>query len=76
MIARVNPPGGGEFPGEGRVDISGGGTKYRLYRTIQDGRDIWYVVDETPYLPGNKRRDTATPLTRECLEEILMDLMS
>jgi len=68
VIARINPPEGGEFPGEGRVDITAEGRKYHLYRTIQDGRDVWYVVDED--------RRTTTPLTRERLEEILMDLMS
>jgi hypothetical protein len=76
VIARINPPGGGELPGEGLVDISSGGTKYHLYRTIQDGKDVWYVVDEERYRPGRKQRDPDMPFTRERLQEILMDLMS
>ncbi len=76
VIARINPPDGGELPGEGRVDITRGGSKYHLYRTIQDGEDVWYVVDEEQYRPGRKRRDPDTPFTRERLQEILMDLMS
>jgi hypothetical protein len=68
VIAHINPPGGGEFRGEGRVDITDGARKYYLYRTIQDGTDVWYVVDE--------RRHEVTPLTRERFQEIVIDLMS
>jgi hypothetical protein len=76
VIARINPPGGGEFPGEGLVDITSGGRKYHLYRTVQDGTDVWYVVEEKQYPLRDRSRDTTTPLTREILQEILMDLMS
>ena len=76
VIARIHPPGGGEFPGAGLVDITSGGTKHRLYRTIQDGTDVWYIVVDTWRPLESKRRDTAIPLTKESFEEILMDLMS
>jgi hypothetical protein len=68
VIGSVNPPGGGEFRASGRVDIGNGVQKYVLYRTIQDGKDVWYAVDEDRY--------AVTPFTRERLQEILMDLMS
>ena len=68
VIARVNPPEGGEFRGAGCVDVTDGTRKYRLYRTIQDQGDVWYVVDED--------RRPATQLSKKRLEEILMDLMS
>jgi hypothetical protein len=68
VIARINPPAGGEFRGAGRVDVTSGARSYRLYRTIQDGSDVWYVVDED--------RHEVSLLSRERLEEILMDLMS
>ncbi len=77
VIARIHLPDGGELPGEGLVDMSGGGSRYHLYRTIQDGKDMWYVVDEKrPVLPARKQRDVDTPLTRELFEEILIDLMA
>ncbi len=68
VIARINPPGGGEYRGAGRVDVTDGARKYHLYRTIQDEVDVWYVVDED--------RHAVTPLTKKRLQEILMDLMS
>jgi hypothetical protein len=68
VIARINPPEGGEFRGAGRVDVTDGARKYHLYRTIQDQGDVWYVVDE------DRRR--ATPLSKKRLQEILMDLMT
>ncbi|MHB1558126.1 MAG: hypothetical protein ACYC61_11740 [Isosphaeraceae bacterium] len=76
VIARLNPPGGGELRAEGRVDITSGTTKYHLYRTIQDGEDAWYVVHEEQFRPGGKHPRPDTLLTRERLQEILMDLMS
>jgi hypothetical protein len=68
VIGYVNLPGGGEIRAAGRVDIKGGAQKYVLYRTFQDGKDVWYAVDEERY--------AATPFTKERLQEILMDLMS
>jgi hypothetical protein len=68
VIGYVNLPGGGEFRASGRVDITDGIHKYVLYRTIQDGQDVWYAVDEDRY--------AVTPFTRERLQKILMDLMS
>jgi hypothetical protein len=76
VIARIKLPDGGELPGEGLVDITGGGTKYHLYRTIQDGKDVWYVVDEKRHPSASRQRDVDMPLTRERFQEILMDLMS
>lgn len=76
VIARIRPPEGGELPGEGLVDLTSGGTEYHLYRTIQDGRDVWYVVDERQYLPARRQPEPDRPLTREVFQEILMDLMS
>jgi hypothetical protein len=76
VIARIHPLGGGEYPGAGLVDITDGGTKHRLYRTIQDGTDVWYIVVDSWRPLESKRQDTAIPLTKESFEEILMDLMS
>jgi hypothetical protein len=76
VVARINPAGGGEFPGEGRVDMTGGGRKYHLYRTIQDGEDRWYIVDDGRHPFADKAREPDLPLTREHLQQILMDLMS
>ena len=68
VIGYVNPPGGGEIRASGRVDLKSSAQKYVLYRTIQDGKDVWYAVDEGRY--------AVTPFTKERLQEILMDLMS
>ncbi len=76
VIARIHPPGGGEYPGAGLVEITGGGMKHRLYRTVHDGTDVWYIIVDTwRPLEGNQR-DTAIPLTKESFERILIDLMS
>jgi hypothetical protein len=75
-IARIHLPGGGELPGEGQVDITSGRARYLLFRTIQDGEDVWYVVGENRYVPAYQRRNADTLFTRERLQEILMDLMS
>jgi hypothetical protein len=44
-----------------------GGRTYTLYRIIQDGQDVWYVMDE---------RGSVTVFNKERFQEILMDLMS
>src|SRR5262249_40177070 len=43
VVGRVNPNGAPELRPEGRVDIRTSSEKYILYRTIQDGKDRWYV---------------------------------
>jgi hypothetical protein len=68
VVGYVNLPGGGEIRASGRVDIGNGVHEYVVYRTIQDGKDVWYAVDEDRY--------SVTPFTKERLHEILMDLMS
>ncbi|SRR5579883_203308 len=68
VVGSVTPPSGGEFRAAGRVDLKCGVRKYVLYRTIQDGQDVWYAVDDERY--------GVTPFTKERLQEILMDLMS
>jgi hypothetical protein len=68
VIGYVDLPGGGESKAVGRVDIKGGARKYVVYRTIQDGQDVWYAVDDERY--------KVTLLAKERLQEILMDLMS
>ena len=60
-------PGGTEHRGAGRVDLTNGTRKYMLYRTVQDGEDVWYVVDE---------QSQTSLLTKERFLEIVMDLMS
>jgi hypothetical protein len=52
---------------EGRVDISDGVRKYILYRTLKDGQENWYALDE---------RFEASPFDRGRLEAILVDLLS
>ena len=52
---------------EGRVDITDGIRKYILYRTLKDGQEKWYALDE---------HFKAEPLNREQLEKILQDLLS
>ena len=56
-----------EHRGMGRVDLTNGVRRYGLYRTIQGGEDVWYVVDE---------RSEISLLTRDRLFEMVMDLMS
>jgi hypothetical protein len=67
VVGHVSPGGGPGLRAAGRVDITDGTRKFPLYRTVQDGQDHWYVVDE---------RLSVTPLTRDRLQEIIMDLMS
>jgi hypothetical protein len=54
---------------EGRVDLKDGLRlkKYMLYRAIEDGRDVWYAVDE---------KFRADLLDKDRLEAILQDLLS
>ncbi|HWE40302.1 MAG TPA: hypothetical protein VG406_27365 [Isosphaeraceae bacterium] len=52
---------------EGLVYVTDGSRKYPLIRTVQDGRDVWYVAGE---------EGVAERLTSHLFEKILMDLMS
>lgn len=77
VIGHVRLPGGGEISAEGLADITGGGTRYHLYRTIQDGQDRWYVVEERrPDSLASRPLEPDTPLTRERFQAILMELMA
>jgi len=67
VVGSIGPRGDSGLRAAGRVDITDGTRKYALYRSIQEGQDVWYVVDE---------RASVTPLTRDRLQEIIMDLMS
>jgi hypothetical protein len=60
-------PGETEHRGAGRVDLTNGTRKYMLYRTIQAGEDVWYIIDE---------QSRTSLLTKERFLEIVMDLMS
>jgi hypothetical protein len=66
-VGLVHPHGEGESPAEGRVDIKAGVRRYIIYRTLKDGQEKWYALDE---------HFDARPLDRERLEEILVDLLS
>ena len=58
---------GQELRAEGRVDIRAKDNKYILYRTIDEGKESWHVLD-----------DSLEPavLDRSRLEAILQDLLS
>jgi hypothetical protein len=62
----VKPRDSEELRAEGRVDLAAGGHRYILYRTIQDGRDMWYALDDK-FQPA--------PFDRARLETILQDLL-
>jgi hypothetical protein len=67
VMGSVGLRGGPEYRSAGRVDLTNGTRKYMLYRTIQAGEDVWYVVDDSSEI---------SLLTKERFLEILMDLMS
>jgi hypothetical protein len=69
VIARIDTGTGTSQRAAGGVDIMDevGGRTYTLYRIIQDGQDVWYVMDE---------RGSVTVFSKERFQEILMDLMS
>jgi hypothetical protein len=67
VVGLVGPRGEVSLRAEGRVDITDGVRKYILYRTLQDGRENWYALNE---------RFEATVLDRGRLEAILVDLLS
>lgn len=51
----------------GRMDLTGGGKKYLLYRHEIDPADVWYIVDEDRFVPRK--------LDRETFEQALLDLL-
>lgn len=67
VVGLVGPQGDVGGRAEGRVDITDGIRKYILYRTLQEGQENWYALDE---------RFRAAPLDRGRLEGILQDLLS
>jgi hypothetical protein len=67
VVASVESKGDAGVRAEGRVDISDGLRKYILYRTLRDGRDRWYALDE---------QYKATLLDQARFEEIMQDLLS
>lgn len=67
VIGTVGPQGDVGIRAEGRVDITDGIRRYILYRTLNDGQERWYALDE---------RFQATPLDRGRLEGMLQDLLS
>jgi hypothetical protein len=69
VVGFVVPQGGTqvEVRAAGRVDISDGIRKYTLYRTLSDGQEQWYALDE---------RSRTTLLDRTRFEEIMQDLLS
>jgi hypothetical protein len=66
-VGLVGPQGDDGVRAEGRVDITDGVRKYILYRTVKDGQEAWYALDE---------EFKAAPLDRTRLEAILQDLLS
>jgi hypothetical protein len=67
VVGGVGPQGAVGVQAEGRVDVTDGIRRYILYRTLQDGQEKWYALDE---------RFQAAPLDRVRLEGILQDLLS
>jgi hypothetical protein len=67
VVGTVFPPGDAGIRAEGRVDITDGVRRHILYRTLNNGQDRWYALDE---------HLQAVPLDRGKLEEILQDLLS
>ncbi len=67
VVGVVGGQGGAEFRAEGRVDITDGIRRYILYRTLTEGQETWYALDQ---------QFCAAPLDRERLEGILQDLLS
>lgn len=68
VVGIVFPQGDGVgIHAEGRVDITDGLRRYILYRTLKDGQEQWYALDEHLH---------AVPLDRGRLEGILQDLLS
>jgi hypothetical protein len=67
VVGLVGPRGDAGVRADGRVDITDGTRKYILYRTLAEGQEKWYVLDE---------RFNPTPLDQGRLEAILLDLLS
>jgi hypothetical protein len=67
VIGLVAAPGESEQRAQGRVDITDDAEQFILYRTLQDGQERWYALDE---------KFNAAPFDRNRLEAILQDLLS
>jgi hypothetical protein len=69
VIGTVGPRGEVATKAEGRVDIQDGQRlrKYMLYRSIKDGVEAWYAIDED---------FKAEMLDKDRLEAIVQDLLS
>jgi hypothetical protein len=67
VVGMVGPHGDAGIRADGRVDITDGVRKYILYRTLNNGREKWYALDE---------RFQARPLDRSRFETILQELLS
>jgi hypothetical protein len=66
-VGIIELPGRPPTRAEGRVDITDDIHRYILYRLLDDGRDVWYALDE---------KFRPEPLDRGRLEAILQDLLS
>jgi hypothetical protein len=66
-VGTVGLHGNGGVRAEGRVDISNEFGRVILYRTLQDGKEQWYALDD---------RFQPAPLERRKFEAILQDLLS
>jgi hypothetical protein len=67
VVGTIRLPGDVSLRADGRVDITDGVRKHILYRSVRDGQEQWYAVDE---------EFKAAPLDRGRLEAILLDLLS
>jgi hypothetical protein len=60
-------PGDTRLRGEGRIDVTDGGRRYILYRSLADGQERWFALND---------RHAATPLDQGRFEEIIQELLS
>ncbi len=67
VVGTVGTQGDVARRAEGRVDITDGIRRYICYRTLIDGQETWYALDE---------RFQAAPLDKARVEGILQDLLS
>jgi hypothetical protein len=67
VVGYFGRPAGGSVRAEVRVDITDGGRKYVLYRSLQDGEEHWYALNE---------QHESRLLDRERFEAIMQELLS
>jgi hypothetical protein len=67
VVGFIGPRGDVGVRAQGRVDITDGVRKYILYRTVEDGQDRWWALDD---------RYQASALDRGRFEAIMQDLLS